>query len=61
MISLKDKATICQRVNLIMDEYGVRVNNYSVKQRDRLQNQAARCGPRTLTFKNKSHSADANL
>jgi Domain of unknown function (DUF4136) len=28
---IKDKATIRQAVNLIMDEYGVRVNNYSVK------------------------------
>jgi hypothetical protein len=27
---IKDKATIRQAVNLIMDEYGVRVNNYSV-------------------------------
>jgi hypothetical protein len=28
---VKDKATIRQAVNLIMDEYGVRVNKYSVK------------------------------
>lgn len=28
---IKDKATIREAVNLIMDEYGVRVNNYSVK------------------------------